>query len=163
MPKRLTLVPHLNLEELERRYRQATNVTESRHCQVILLLAKGWKSEAIAAVTGYTRTRIYGLVKAYNDRGAEALGDRRQHNPGAPTLIDDFQQAQLWQVLQSKSADEKLWNGREVADYLSELTGKRISRQRGWEILRRMNFLQASKQQKQWKKPRKQNRCTQTK
>ncbi|MUL38969.1 helix-turn-helix domain-containing protein [Gloeocapsopsis dulcis] len=163
MPKRLTLAPHLNLEELEHRYRQATNVTESRHCQVILLLAKGWKSEAVAAVTGYTRTRIYGLVKAYNDHGAEALGDRRQLNSGAPTLINDFQQAQLWQVLQSKSSDEKLWNGREVADYLSELTGKRVSRQRGWEILRRMNFLQASRQQKQWKKARKQNRCPQTK
>lgn len=157
MPKRLTLAPHLKLEDLERHYRQASNVTESRHYQVILLLAKGWKSEAVAAVTGYTRTRIYGIVKAYNDRGAEALSDRRQQNSGAPTLISDFQQAQLWQVLQSKSPDEKLWNGREVADYLSELTGKRISRQRGWEILRRLNFSQTAKQQKQWKKANKHN------
>ncbi len=34
-----------------------------------------------------------------------------------------MQQAQLWQVLQEKAPDRGLWNGRKVADWLSEVTG----------------------------------------
>jgi hypothetical protein len=48
--------------------------------------------------------------------------------------------AQLWQALQSKAPDAPLWNGRKVADWLSELTGTKISRYRGWEILRLRSF-----------------------
>lgn len=33
-----------------------------------------------------------------------------------------------------------MWNGRKVADWLSELTGKSISRHRGWEYLKQMTF-----------------------
>ncbi len=39
-----------------------------------------------------------------------------------------------------KHAFGGLWNGRKVADWLSEVTGTHISRQRGWEILRQMTF-----------------------
>ncbi len=46
----------------------------------------------------------------------------------------------MWQVLQTPAPDGGLWNGRKVADWLSELTQQQISRQRGWEILRQMSF-----------------------
>ena len=68
------------------------------------------------------------------------MGDFRHQNKGASPLIDDVQQAQLWQVLQEKAPDGGLWNGRKVADWLTSLTGRKISRQRGWEILRQMTF-----------------------
>ncbi len=51
-----------------------------------------------------------------------------------------MQQAQLWQVLSDKAPDSGLWNGRKVADWLSELTGKRISRYRGSEYLKQMTY-----------------------
>jgi transposase len=84
----------------------------------------------------------------YNELGVQGLGDspretlreRRQFNQGAKTLINDLHQAQLWQALQEKSPDGGLWNGRKVADWLTQLTGTTISRQRGWEILRQMTF-----------------------
>lgn len=79
-------------------------------------------------------------MKRYNELGIEALGDGRRHNRGAEALISDIEQAQLWQVLQGKAPDGGFWNGRKVADWLSEVTGKKISRQRGWEILRQMTF-----------------------
>jgi transposase len=94
----------------------------------------------VAQITGYTRIWIYQLVKRYNQFGTRALGDQRHHNPGKQTLFTDVQQAQLWQVLEGKAPDGGLWNGRKVADWLSELTGKRISRHRGWEYLQQMTY-----------------------
>lgn len=68
------------------------------------------------------------------------MGDFRHQNKGAKPLIDDDGQAQLWQFLQEKAPEGGRWNGRKVADWLTSLTGRKISRQRGWEILRQMTF-----------------------
>lgn len=45
MPKRIRFAKHLNLEELERLYRQATDGIESRQDQIIWLLAQGKKTQ----------------------------------------------------------------------------------------------------------------------
>ena len=140
MPKRITVTEHSNIAELEQIYKQATDGIESRQFQIIWLLAQGKKTEEVKEITGYSRTWIYALVKRYNESGVEGLGDERHQNKGASPLIDDLQQAQLWQVLQEKAPDGGLWNGRKVADWLTGLTGRQISRQRGWEILRQMTF-----------------------
>lgn len=140
MPKRIAIAPHLNISELEQLYRQAKDGLESRQYQIIWLLAQGKKTEEVEEITGYSRTWIYALVKRYNKLGVSGIGDRRSQNKGAKTLVDDIHQAQLWQALQEKAPDGGLWNGRKVADWLSEVTGTHISRQRGWEILRQMTF-----------------------
>ena len=92
------------------------------------------------AVTGYSRGWIYELVWGYNHLGPESLGDQRCKNTDADPLLNDVEQAQLWQVLQQPPPDGGLWNGRKVADWMSELKGKKIGRQRGWEYLKSMNF-----------------------
>lgn len=43
-------------------------------------------------------------------------------NQGTRPLVDDIQQAQLWQALQEKAPDGGLWNERKVADWLSEVS-----------------------------------------
>ena len=48
--------------------------------------------------------------------------------------------AQLWQALQQPPPDGGLWNGRKVADWMSELKGEKVCRQRGWEYLKSMKF-----------------------
>ena len=78
---------------------------------------------------GYSRSWIYELQRGYNRIGPETLGDGRHDNPGAAPLLDDVQQANLLQALRGVAPDSGLWNGRKVADYLSELTGQPISRQ----------------------------------
>lgn len=140
MPKRITVVEHSSIAELEQLYKRATGGVESRQYQIVWLLAQGKKTEEVTEITGYSRTWIYALVKRYNKLGVQGLGDFRHQNTGATPLIDDVQQAQLWQVLQGKAPDGGLWNGRKVADWLTALTGRQISRQRGWEILRQMTF-----------------------
>lgn len=166
MPKRIALAPHLGTEELFARYRQTTEPTERSHYQIIWLLATGKTPLEVSSVTGYSRVWIYQLVKRYNSGGPNALGDGRHHNPGKEPQLTDVQQAQLWQVLSELAPDGGLWNGRKVADWLSELTGVRISRQRGWEYLQQMTFrLRVTRpengnadpiEQEEWKKKLKQ-------
>lgn len=140
MPKRITIAPHLPIEELEQRYRQAKDPVERSHYQIIWLLAQDKRSEEVATVMGYSRSWIYELVRSYNQVGPEALGDWRHQNPGASPLLNDVQQANLLQALRGPAPDGGLWNGRKVASYLSELLGVSISRQQGWEYLKQMEL-----------------------
>ena len=112
MPKRISISPHLSLDELETRYRQAKAPIERSHYQIIWLLAQGRPTQEVAAVTGYSRNWIYELVWGYNRIGPESLGDGRHQNPGAEPLLTDVQQALLWQALQGPAPDGGLWNGR---------------------------------------------------
>lgn len=137
MPKRIAITNHIRTEELLVRYRQAT---ERSHYQIIWLLPTGKTPQEVAQVTEYTRIWIYQLVKRYNQFGTSALVSQRHHNPGKESNLTDVQQAQLWQVLEDKAPDSGLSNGHKVADWLSELTVKRISRHRGWEYLQQMTY-----------------------
>jgi len=140
MPKRISIAEHSNITELEQHYKQAKDGIESRQYQIIWLLAQGKKTLEVEKITGYSRTWIYALVKRYNELGISGIGDHRSQNQGAKPLMGDVEQAQLWQALQENAPDGGFWNGRKVADWLSEVTGIHISRQRGWEILRQMTF-----------------------
>ncbi len=140
MPKRITIFPHLSLEELQARYRQANNPVERSHYQIIWLLAQGKTTKEVAALTGYSRSWIYELVWGYNRVGPESLGDGRLDNQGAQALLTDLEQAMLWQALSAPPPDGGLWNGRKVADWMSKLLDRRVSPQRGWEYLRYMRF-----------------------
>jgi transposase len=138
MPKRLKLESHLSIEELETLYRHAKNGVERSHYQIIWLLALGKTSQEVAEVTGYSLTWIRILVRRYNLWGSQGIEDGRHCNSGAEPLLNDFQQAQLWQILQGPAPDGGLWNGRKVAEWMSEVTGREIARYRGWEYLRQL-------------------------
>jgi transposase len=162
MPKRITIQPHLNVEELQIRFRAARSAIESHHYQIIWLLARGKTTSEVMEITEYSRNWIYELVRGYNCLGPDSLGDQRWKNQDYDPLLNDVQQAQLWQVLQQPPADGGLWNGRKVADWMSQILGRQVSRQRGWEYLKSMRFRlrvprpeheQASlKEQEEWKK-----------
>jgi len=141
MSRRIIIKSHLSLEELETRYRQAKDATERSHDQIIWLLAQGKPTEEVAAITGYSRGWLYELVSGYNRIGPETLGDHRHQNQGSKEpLLDDVQQAYLWQALQSSPPEGGQWNGRQVADWIAQLIGRPVGRQRGWEYLRQMRL-----------------------
>lgn len=138
MSRRVQVVEHLSVEDLGDRYHQSTDVIERSHYQIVWLLARGYATAEVASVTGYSRDWVYKLVRRYNREGPTAIGDQRQHNLGAPTLLDDVQQAQLLQALEEAPADGDLWDGPKVAQWMSELLGHHVHPQRGWEYLRAM-------------------------
>ena len=141
MPKIIKIEPHLSLSELETGYRKAKEPVKRTHYQIIWLLAKGIRTQEVAAATGYSRSWIYELVWGYNQSGSESLADQRILNQGSSKpLLDDVQQALLSQALQEAPAEGGQWNGRKVADWISDLIGRPVSRQRGWEYLKQMRF-----------------------
>ncbi len=135
MPKQVSLSQHLSISELLDRYRNASNVIEKSHYQIIWLLSTGKTPKQVAEMTSYTQTWIYQLINRYNERGEEGLGDLRASNPGKEPLLNGVQQAQLHQVLTNSASDGGLWNGRKVAEWMSEVTVKKVSRMRGWEYM----------------------------
>lgn len=162
MPKRIQIAPHLSIEELYQSYRRASNPIERSHYQIIWLLASGKRTEEVASITGYSRSWIYELVWGYNRIGVESLGDKRSDNRGATPLLNDEQQALLWQALQESPVDGGLWTGPKVAAWMSELLGRAIAPQRGWEYLRGLEYVRRRPrpehsesdlvEQQQWKK-----------
>jgi hypothetical protein len=55
MPKRITIAPHLSVEELQSSFRQAKTPTCAHHYQIIWLLANGKTTAEVMAITGYSR------------------------------------------------------------------------------------------------------------
>ena len=53
MPKRIAIAPHLSVEELQDRFREAKTTTQAHHYQIIWLLACGKTTAEVMAVTGY--------------------------------------------------------------------------------------------------------------
>ena len=136
MGKRLQIEPHLEIEELERRYRNVSNPIERTRYQIIWLLARGFLTEEVVSVTGYYRDRIRRIARRYNQEGPQGLIDRRSVHVGREPILSDIEQAHLGQALLGLAPDGGLWNGRKVANWIEELIGQPIHRQRGWEYLR---------------------------
>ena len=140
MPKKLSLAQHLSTKELLKKYRNARNVIQKSHYQIIWLLSTGKTPKQVVETTGYSQTWIYQLINRYNQQGEKGLGDLRASNRGKEPLLNDIQQAQLHQVLTNPAPDGGLWNGRKVAEWMSQITGKKVSRMRGWEYLKQMEY-----------------------
>lgn len=136
MPKLLTLESHLSIEELKQRDRNSCDPVERSHDQIIWLLASGKTVLEVSKITSYSTKWIYKLASRYNQLGESGLSARRHHNQGKEPLLDDLQLAYLWQRLQTPPRDGGLWNSRKVAEWMSELLERRVSKQRGWEYLK---------------------------
>jgi transposase len=136
MPRRITIQPHLTIEELGQRHRNATDPVERSHYQIIWLLAQGQLTEDVAKVTGYSRSWIYELIWGYNRIGPQTLGDKRHDHPGAAPLLTPEQVELLRVALKTEHPSGKKWNGALASEWMSEILGRSVSRQRGWEYLK---------------------------
>jgi len=142
MPKTIKLVPHLDPQELEHRYRKAHDPVERSHYQILWLISQGKSTRQVVEATGYSRGWIQQLARRYNADGPEALGDRRHRNPGARdrALLSAEQQEELVQALTKSPPDGGMWNSRKVGEWIEARTGRAVSqkKQRGWEYLKRL-------------------------
>lgn len=138
MPKRLTLISHLAVDELEAQYRRAKDPVERSHWQILWLLAQGQPTNHVAANTGYSANWIRTIARRYNQDGASGLADRRHANPGGPPLLSAEQQAALDRALDGPAPDGGRWTSRKVAKWMSAAIGRKVHVPRGWEMLRRL-------------------------
>lgn len=140
MPKTIKLEVHLSPEELESRYRKAHDPVVRSHYQIIWLISEDKTTRQVMEVTGYCRGWIQQIARRYNADGPEALGDRRHRNPGAidRALLSADQQKELSRALMKPPSDGGMWNSPKVARWIEEKTGKKASKQRGWDYLKRL-------------------------
>jgi transposase len=139
MAQRVTIAPHLSVDELEQRYRRADDPIARSQWQIVWLLASGLPTGQVARVTGYSVRWVQEIARRYR-AGPQAIGDRRHGNPGASPLLDAAQQEQLRQALAGPAPDDGIWSCRSVAAWMSQTLGRPVSAQRGWEWMRRLGF-----------------------
>lgn len=138
--RRLTIPPHLALDELEQRYRRATDPVARSQWQMVWLLRGGTPTAEVARVTGYSVNWVREVARRYREDGPAGVGDRRHGNPGAAPLLDAGQQAQLCAALGGPAPDGGIWTCRHVAAWIGGAIGRPVDPARGWEWMRRLGF-----------------------
>lgn len=139
MARRISLEPHLTVEELEGHYRSTKDPVERSRWHFLWLLARGLTATVIASITGYSAYWIGRIARRYNERGPDGVKDlRHQSRPSTP-LLRAAQQDELVAALATGAAPEgDRWSGRTVAAWISQRLGRRVGRQLGWVYLRRL-------------------------
>jgi transposase len=140
MKTKIRVADHLPFDEIEKRYRKATDGMARGHWQVIWLIAQGTSAQHVADMTGYSYTWVRTLVQRYNQDGPDALDDGRHANAGGQCILSAQQQQQLQEALEHDPPDRGLWSGPKVAIWITEQTGRKAHPQLGWEYLRRLHF-----------------------
>ena len=143
MPRQAHVEPHLSSEELKQRYRQAKDPIEIRRWQLIWLVSEKRTIRQASAVTGLNYDYARELLKAYNQRGAEALQNRqKERRPPAPRrLLSADQEAELREALKQAPADKGKWTSRKVAQWIGQKLGRKVRVQRGWDYLKRLDMV----------------------
>jgi len=141
MGARLTIKPHLSLDEIRGYYLTSRDVVEQTRWQTILLLSEGVWSEEVAGITGYCVSWVRAVAKRYNEEGPESMQDGRHNNPGAVGMLDATLRNELAAAVEQQHPEEGgVWSGPKVAAWMSRRLGRKVHPQRGWEYMRRIGF-----------------------
>jgi hypothetical protein len=95
MPKQLPVAPHLERDELERRYRAASDPVARSQWLMLWHLAQGKTAAVVADLTGYHVTHVRNVLHRSNDDGPDGIRDHRHQNPGQPLALTSTEQDEL--------------------------------------------------------------------
>lgn len=140
MGKRISIRADLSVEELEQHYRDAQDPVARSQWQSVWLLARGERSEQVAAVMGYSRIWVYTVARRYNALGEPGIGDRRASNRGRARQLTGQQERELDQALEGAAPDGGRWTAAKVARWIDERTGRAVDVATGWRYLRRLDW-----------------------
>jgi transposase len=141
--RRIHLTAHLAVDELERRYRQASEPHERSWWQILWLLSRGQTAKAVAESTGYSPYWIGQLARRYNTQGPEAMRNRQHTRPRpTPTLLNSAQLEELRAALARPAPGGARWSGRVVGEWIAARIGRPVRYQTGWVYLQRLKARQ---------------------
>jgi transposase len=130
------LVSHMSAAELEARYETAADPVAKSHFHAIWLLARDYSISEVAAILSFSTRWVRLLIKCYNEHGPDSLGDRREGNGTAPTILTPEALGALKERLKTPPDDGGLWTGPKVARWLARFHKlKSVHNQRGWDAL----------------------------
>ena len=142
MARRIKLTTKLGVDELERRYRSASEGMERSHWQIIWLLAQGHPAYQVAKMTGYSAYWIGQLARRFNEEGAEALVNHRKRSHPSPhaLLATPEHLDELRAALAGPAPQGDVWNSRTVAAWLGARSGRPVSAQTALAYLRKLDW-----------------------
>lgn len=129
MARRIKLTTNLSVDELERRYRTASEGIERSHWQIIWLLKQDYPACEVARMTGYSAYWIGQIARRFTEEGEEALVNHRMRsrpNPHA-LLATPEHLGELRAVRDGPAPHGDVWNSRTVAVWLSIRAGRLVS------------------------------------
>jgi transposase len=139
---RLTIAPHLDPDEIARRYRACDAPVERSRWHALWLMTRpdGSRSaDQAARLLGYSGNWARALVKRYNERGPDGLVDRRAGNGQRPKL-SAAQRAELLEALREAPPDGGLWSGPKLAAHVRDRYGVSLSHTSAWDYLVKLGF-----------------------
>jgi transposase len=140
MSRRIELKPHLTTEELFQRYRACRKPNEKARWRALYLISRGTPAAEAARRAGRTSGWVTQLTRRYNERGAQAVPDRRvDAKPGPPPRVAAVA-AELDAALRSSAPDGGLWTAPKVARWIEERTGQSVHETTAWRAMRRLGF-----------------------
>jgi transposase len=140
MRRRIELQPHRSTAELYERYRACRHPNEKTRWRALYLISRGTIASEAARRVGRTSGWVTQLTQRYNERGAEAVPDRRgAARPGPPPLVDAVA-SELDAALRSAAPDGGLWTAPKVARWIEERTGRAVHETTAWRAMRRLGF-----------------------
>lgn len=142
MARRIKLTTKLSVDELERRYRGASEGMERSHWQIMWLLAQGHPAYEVAKMTGYSAYWIGQIARRFNAEGEEALLNHRKISRPSPhaLLATPEQLDELRTALLGPAPHGDVWNSRTVAAWLSARAGRSVSTHAARHYLHRLDF-----------------------
>jgi transposase len=141
MSRRIALKPHLTTEELFQRYRACRQPNEKTRWRALHLISRGEVAAEAARRVGRTSGWVTQLTRRYNERGAEAVADRRDEaKPGPRPGVSGELALALDAALRSAAPDGGLWTAPKVAAWVAEQTGRAVHATTAWRAMRRLGF-----------------------
>lgn len=130
---------HLQIEEIERRFRTCRDAGVKSRWQAIWLRTRGKTTTEVSELISCKPDWVRRLVRRWNASGPDGLKDGRKSN-GRKPLLSAMQQSCLLEALMGPAPDGGLWNGKKVALWISNQIGHAVPRTRGWIYLRELGF-----------------------
>ena len=120
------------IDELSQLYRTTRGVRLRTRAQMVLLAAEqGMRAPGIALVVRESDQTVRNWLKRYEAEGIEGLQDAPR--PGSPNLVTPEYAAQVVEVVRrrprSLGLPFSMWTLARLADYMTEQTGIRVSRE----------------------------------
>ncbi len=141
MSRRITLEPHLTIEELFQRYRACRKPNEKARWRALYLISRGTLAAEAARRVGRTSGWVTQLTQRYNKRGVEAVPDQQSEaRPGPPPSVDAAVASELAAALRSEAPDGGLWTAPKVAAWVEERTRRAVHETTAWRAMRRLGF-----------------------
>ena len=115
MPRYATVAPHLAVDELQQRYRQAHDPVARSHWHIVWLVAQGQHVPDVARLVGYSPNWVRAIVRRYNTATGtlQAIGAACSGTINALTCTESGVPFGSWQYTITPAASN--WRGPESA------------------------------------------------